>query len=140
MNAGLFQSYCLRLIGLPYVWGGDDPLRGFDCSGLVNEILEAFGAHPKSGTDLTAQGLYDALSKVGQYNSTNIGACAFYGKTYSQITHCGLLVYPDIIIEAGSGTSNTKTVQDAIEQNAYVRFRPLNRRKDLITCILPKYP
>lgn len=115
-------------------------MRGFDCSGLVQEILLAFGGHPKTGTDLTAQGLYDALSKAGTYNSTNIGAVAFYGKAYNLITHCGILVYPDTIIEAGSGTSNTKTVQDAIEQNAYVRFRPLTRRKDLITCILPKYP
>lgn len=140
MNAGLLQQYAMRLVGTPYIFGGDDPLRGFDCSGLVQEILLAFGGHPAPKTDLTAQGLYDKLSDVGQYNSTNVGACAFYGKHYHAISHVGMIIYPDLIIEAGAGTSNTKTVQDAIEQNAYVRLRPLNHRKDLIACILPKYP
>jgi len=26
-----------------YLWGGDDPLAGFDCSGFVIEILKSVG-------------------------------------------------------------------------------------------------
>ena len=33
----------LKLIGLPYVWGGTDPERGVDCSGLVQSVYASFG-------------------------------------------------------------------------------------------------
>ena len=32
-----------KLIGLPYVWGGTDPERGVDCSGLVQVVFQKFG-------------------------------------------------------------------------------------------------
>ena len=32
-----------KLLGLPYVWGGTDPERGVDCSGLVQVVYEKFG-------------------------------------------------------------------------------------------------
>lgn len=134
------QQYALRFVGVSYIWGGDDPMRGFDCSGLAQELLLAFGAHPHPGRDYTAQGLYDHFAKAGQYNATEIGALAFYGKDYRTITHVGIVVFPDLILEAGGGGSRTKTNADAIEQNAYVRLRPLKARRDLVTCILPKYP
>ena len=140
MNIELLRNYALRFVGLPYIWGGDDPMRGFDCSGLVQELLRAFGAHPNYNDDMTAQGLYDALMKSGQYNVTLPGALAFYGKNFRAISHVAMIIYPDIIIEAGSGGSATKTVQDAIDQNAYIRIRSLKRRSDLIACIMPKYP
>lgn len=130
----------MRFVGLPYIWGGDDPVRGFDCSGLVQEVLSAFGAHPSPGTDLTAQGLYNALIKGGEYKSSAVGALAFYGKDYSHITHVAMIMYSGIIIEAGGGGSATKTPDDAVVQNAYIRLRPLHRRKDFIVSISPKYP
>ncbi|MBC2932329.1 transglycosylase SLT domain-containing protein [Nocardioides sp. zg-1228] len=33
----------LELVGLPYVWGGTDPERGVDCSGLVKSVYSTFG-------------------------------------------------------------------------------------------------
>lgn len=131
--------YAMQFVGLPYIWGGDDPIRGMDCSGFVQEILEAFGAHPKPGQDLTAQGLYDALSKSGDYNSSNIGSLAFYGKDFKRITHVAMIIGPNLIIEAGGGGSKTQTAEDAAAQNAYIRIRPLKRRPDLVCCISPKY-
>ena len=129
----------MQFVGLPYIWGGDDPIRGMDCSGFAQEILEAFGAHPSPGQDLTAQGLYDALQKTGQYNNSGIGALAFYGKDFRRITHVAIIIGPNLIIEAGGGGSKTLTDKDAAAQNAYIRIRPLKRRSDLIACILPKY-
>jgi cell wall-associated NlpC family hydrolase len=135
----LFKQYCLRLVGLPYVWGGDDTIKGMDCSGFAQEILEAFGGHPLPGKDLTAQGLYDALQKTGQYNNYGIGALAFYGKDFRRITHVAIVIGPNLIIEAGGGGSKTLTAEDAAAHNAYIRIRPLKRRSDLVACILPKY-
>ena len=140
MNTELLRLYALQFAGLPYIWGGDDPILGFDCSGFAQEILLAFGAHPNPPTDLTAQGLYDALSKTGQYNSTLVGALAFYGKSHLNITHVAVIIGNNLIIEAGGGGSATTSAAAAARNNAYIRIRPLHRRKDLIACILPKYP
>lgn len=136
----LLRLYAMQFVGLPYIWGGDDSIVGFDCSGLAQEILSAFGAHPRPGVDLTAQGLYDSLSSSGQYNSSSVGALAFYGKDYKKITHVAIIIGPGLIIEAGGGGSTTTDKEAAARANAYVRIRPLKRRSDLIACILPKYP
>ena len=36
----------LGLVGLRYAWGGTSPATGFDCSGLVNYVMSAFGVYP----------------------------------------------------------------------------------------------
>jgi uncharacterized protein YycO len=32
-----------KYLGLPYVWGGTDPAKGVDCSGLVQQVYKKFG-------------------------------------------------------------------------------------------------
>jgi cell wall-associated NlpC family hydrolase len=34
-----------QFLGVPYVWGGADPLTGFDCSGLVMYVYGQLGVH-----------------------------------------------------------------------------------------------
>lgn len=36
-------SHTLQSIGTPYAWGGNDPDRGFDCSGLVSYAHDSAG-------------------------------------------------------------------------------------------------
>lgn len=36
----------LGLVGLRYAWGGNAPSTGFDCSGLVNYVMNAYGVYP----------------------------------------------------------------------------------------------
>lgn len=53
--------------GLPYVWAGDDPVAGPDCSGLMVEGLRGTGLVPRD-QDLSAAGLavrFRAKSIVG---------------------------------------------------------------------------
>ena len=49
-------EYAARFIGTPYLWGGDSPMEGFDCSGLLVEVLQAHGVIER-GRDYTAHGL-----------------------------------------------------------------------------------
>lgn len=132
------SKYALSFLHQPYRWGGDDPLAGFDCSGLVQEILKG-GAGFLFSTDMTAHDLYVFL-KTGKEKPAvpQQGALAFFG-TEAKIVHVGFCIDSFRMIEAGGGGSKTLTTEDAIKQNAFVRMRPIQTRKDFVGCYLPDY-
>lgn len=135
MTKTLFVSACLRFLGLPYRWGGDDPMKGFDCSGLVQELLAMLGLDPKG--DETAQVLYDYFKSRSHGSMREVGTLYFYGSADNRITHIAMGVDSETVIEAGGGGSKTLTADDAAAQNAYIRLRPWNARKDLVAIIHP---
>jgi cell wall-associated NlpC family hydrolase len=84
--------------GLPYVWGGNGPAEGdagFDCSGLVKAAYAAAGiALPR-----TAQTQYNVGPPV-LVNSLQQGDLVFFGSGPTHITHVGLVIAPDVMIDA----------------------------------------
>lgn len=134
----VMREYALSLLGRPYIWGGDDPMRGFDCSGLVQEILASVGFDPQG--DQNAQALYKHFLPISQSGTRGMGALVFYGSSVSKINHVAMLLDTTHIIEAGGGGSTTVSEKEAIAQNAFVRIRPYNRRKDIVAILLPGYP
>ena len=45
-------AYAVKFKGLPYIWGGEDPNSGFDCSGLVQYVYAHFGIKlPRTADD-----------------------------------------------------------------------------------------
>ena len=139
MIKDLMLSYAISMVGLPYIWGGDSPLEGFDCSGLVIELLKAEGRFPV-GDDTTAQGLYLYFKDQG-FQSTGAaerGCLAFYGKSVNEITHVAYCLDEKHVIEAAGGNHTTITPEIAKKQNAHVRIRQIRYRKDFLTVINKK--
>jgi len=131
------SKYAYSLLGIPYIWGGNHTLEGFDCSGLVQEILKSVGADPK--WDQTSQGIFNYFYVHGQICEPKCGALSFYGKSQDDICHVGFCLNDYQMIEAGGGGSHTKTIEDARRQGAFVRVRPIMHRYDYLHCLMPDY-
>jgi cell wall-associated NlpC family hydrolase len=127
VSAQIAVEYIKRFIGLPYKWGGDDPMEGFDCSGLANEMLKSVG-HMENDSDDTADGLMRRFQKV---EKPVVGCLAFFGRQ-ERATHVGICLNAVEMLEAGGGGSKTNDLDDAKEQNAFIRMRPISNRKDFI--------
>lgn len=130
-------QYALCFVGLPYRWGGDDSIYGFDCSGFVQELLMSVGEDPAG--DQTAQGLYDYFKLKTDDTEIREGTLLFFGKSPTQITHIALAINKDQMIEAGGGGSATTSLEAAAKANAYIRIRPIYNRRDFVAALRPKY-
>lgn len=134
----LLVYYAFNFVGLPYKWGGNHPCDGFDCSGLIQEILASTGMDPAG--DQTAQGLYDFFKIYGKEMSACPGALCFYGKSDKEITHIAFMLDDNRIVEAGGGGSSVIDIASAIAHGAFIKIRPVLYRHDLIAIIKPNYP
>lgn len=134
MDKDQFVKACFQFLNIPYIWGGDDPIIGYDCSGLAQELYAMLGIDPKG--DQTAQALYNAFASKSN-RVGDVGSLVFYGKSKTSITHVGVMISPTAMIEAGGGGSKTNTNSDAAKQNAYIRIRPINRRTDVVAVLQP---
>lgn len=115
-------------LGLPYIWGGDDPILGFDCSGLVVECGLSVGLFV-APFDTTSAGLFGYAVKLGgviEKKDAKPGDLILYAHTNDRrkIHHVGILIGDGLMIEAGGGRSTTVDSTTAARQNAYVRVRP----------------
>lgn len=117
-------------LGKFYSWGGDDP-AGFDCSGLISDVLKAPGIL-KRGERLTAQMFHDRWPTQRQTSPAALkpGMLVFWARPNGTIRHVEM-VY-DVLtngtvttIGASGGGPNTKTLADAQRDNAFVQIRPL---------------
>ena len=84
----LAVSWALSQIGTPYVWGGETPGVGFDCSGLVQ------AAYAVAGLSLprVAQDQYNATPKLAPGALLVPGDLVFFGGGVGSIDHVGLFV------------------------------------------------
>ena len=83
---GIALDWALSQVGTPYVWGGETPGVGFDCSGLTQAAYRVAGvALPR-----TAQEQYDATAKLPPGDPLQPGDLLFFGQNTSDIGHVGI--------------------------------------------------
>lgn len=111
-------------IWTPYAWGGDDPMAGFDCSGFVIEILKSVGIL-KRDYDNTADGLYRTFALV---STPKEGCLVFWRGSGQRIIHVEYCLDSVHSIGASGGGSKTKSIEEAVIQNAYIKIRPFRSR------------
>jgi hypothetical protein len=84
--AGDVVLYALGFIGVPYRWGGDDPSRGFDCSGFVRHVYRGV-----PGVDLPRTS--EAMSRSGRRidrAALGPGDLVFFNTLGRAWTHVGI--------------------------------------------------
>ena len=104
---GVALDWALAQVGTPYVWGGETPGVGFDCSGLTQAAYRAAGI----SLPRTAQAQFDAGQPVLAGTALQPGDLLFFGRSTAEVTHVG--------IYAGSGE-----MVDAPHASAAVRVEP----------------
>ena len=110
-----------------YTWGGDDPY-GFDCSGLAIEALKA-GGKIMRGMDYTAGGLYALFQPPGEGVEQMPGNLCFWKSSDGFIVHVEMVMAYGFSIGASGGGSKTKSHEDAIRDNAFIKIRPIERHR-----------
>jgi len=127
-------EYLCHFIGLPYIWGGNDPILGFDCSGLMVEVLQAIGLIPHR-SDFSAAELYNKF-KNGAL-ATGYAGCLVFWMSNTHISHVEMMIDDLHTVGASGGGSATLTIQDAIRADAFVKMRPLGYRGDTYLIVDP---
>jgi cell wall-associated NlpC family hydrolase len=108
---GIAVDWALAQVGTPYIWGGETPGVGFDCSGLVQAAYEVAGIT----LSRVAQDQFDAGPQLPAGTPLEPGDLVFFGGGPGDVSHVGL--YADM--------ENGRTVMvDAPHTGAYVRVEP----------------
>ena len=132
-------GYARSFIGIPYMWGGDDPMAGFDCSGFVIEVLKSVGLLKRQG-DWTAGGLHHFFNDPEQNNCDAGPGCLVFWHSRSdssRIIHVELCMNDYQAVGASGGGGDTVTVKDAVRRNAYVKVRPIFSRRRIHSILDP---
>lgn len=119
------------MIGQPYIWGGDDPMTGYDCSGFVIEVLRSCGVLPNA-QDFSAAGIYDYLTKTKKCatpKSGSQGCFVFWKNASSSIVHIEMCINEKMSIGASGGGSANTTIDVSKKTQGYVKVQDYTTRK-----------
>ncbi|WGL51957.1 transglycosylase SLT domain-containing protein [Nocardioides sp. BP30] len=95
-----------RYLGVPYLWGGTDPSKGLDCSGLVQQVYGDLGIDlPRVSRDQAGVG-----TSVGSLADAQPGDLLFFG---SPIYHVAIYEGDGMMIEAPHTGQSVKEIKVA---------------------------
>lgn len=108
----------LQYLGVPYVWGGTSP-SGFDCSGLVQYVMNACGY----SISRTADKQYNHGTSVSKSN-LRVGDLVFFANTYtSGISHIGIYIGNNQFVHAGGSQVKITSMDDSYYSAHYYGAR-----------------
>lgn len=132
----LLYEYAMSLNGVPYLWGGKNPLTGLDCSGCVNVILSSIGLDIP-GIE-SAEQLFRYWVNRAKTCDPQLGALIFFGNG-QKIHHVAFGLDSFRMIEAAHGDSVCTTRSASALKGAYVKMSPVGRLLDRFLCLMPDY-
>ncbi|MFW5899100.1 MAG: C40 family peptidase [Jiangellaceae bacterium] len=114
--ASEFLEVAQQFVGTPYVWGGEDPNTGFDCSGLIQYAAKQIGVNlPRVSRD---------QAKVGQevpLGQAQPGDLVAFPARGQEVGHIGILV--------GRDDQGRWQMLHAPRSGQNVKVEPLGRRQ-----------
>lgn len=110
----------LSLEGVPYLWGGDNPRTGFDCSGFIRYVLAQHRiTAPRTSAEQFGLGTRVELKQV------RAGDLVFFSTIAPGASHVGLAISNEEFVHApaSSGVVRTERVSAPYWQSRYVGAR-----------------
>lgn len=105
--------YAKQYLGIPYLYAGNDPKKGFDCSGFVNYIFKNYGITlPRS-----SGGFKNLGTKLAPEDFKVGDVLVFYGyRNKTIVGHVGIICEANGMhskfIHASSGKAGSVTISD----------------------------
>ena len=116
-------AYAKKYLGTPYLYAGNDPKKGFDCSGFVSYVFKNFNVTlPRSSNS------YKNLGTALDPEDFKVGdILVFYGyKDHTIVGHLGIICEANGMhskfIHASSGKVNSVTITDLDTEHYTKRF------------------
>jgi len=116
-------TYASQYMGTPYLYAGNDPAKGFDCSGFVSYVFQHFDINlPRSSSG------YKNLGTALTPDTFKIGdILVFYGyKDKTVIGHLGIICEANGMqskfIHASSGKAGSVTISELDSDHYSKRF------------------
>ena len=119
----LLVDYAKQYLGVPYLYAGNDPKKGFDCSGFVSYVFKNFDINlPRSSSG------YKDLGKALEPEDFKVGdILVFYGyKDHTIVGHLGIICEANGMqskfIHASSGKVSSVTITSLDTEHYTKRF------------------
>ena len=116
-------SYAKQYLGIHYLYAGNDPKKGFDCSGFVNYVFQHFKVSvPRSSSG------YKNLGVSKKPEDFKVGdVLVFYGyKNRNVVGHVGIICEANGMnskfIHASSGKAGSVTISDLDSEHYSKRY------------------
>lgn len=97
-------KYAMQYLGNPYVWGGNDPNTGADCSGFVKYVYQNVAGITLPRTSYTQCYSGERISSLQMLP----GDLVFYADSAGEVGHVAMYIGNGTIIHAASAKSGIK--------------------------------